>query len=222
MASDPSSSTPFSSSDDLALMHGVLERRQEALAELYDRYAPLLLAVTRRVLAAPADTAHAASTSNIAEAEEALQETFFQAWNQAERFDSGAESVSAWLVLIARDRALARRRRRRLPERGHLPDSAMAPPASTAPRMSERGVETLPGVHVESAAVSERRHRVQEALARISREHREVLEMAFFDGLSLSEIAERSRTPFATVRMRALQAMKALRQDLRPEIRELM
>lgn len=68
----------------------------------------------------------------------------------------------------------------------------------------------------------ERRQRVQEALATISNEHREVLEMAFFDGLSLAEIAERSRTPFATVRARSLQAMKALRQDLRQEIRELM
>ena len=225
MASDPSSSTPFNSSDDLALLQGVVERRQEALAELYDRYAPLLLAVTRRVLATPADAANAANAANAAEAEEALQESFFQAWNQAERFDSGASSVSAWLVLIARDRALARRRRRPLPERGPFPPSPGAPPAPNlprTPRLSERGVETLPGVHVESAAVRERRQRVQEALATISNEHREVLEMAFFDGLSLAEIAERSRTPFATVRARSLQAMKALRQDLRQEIRELM
>lgn len=213
MAFDPSSSTPFSKSDDLALVHGVLERRQEALAELYDRYAPLLLAVTRRVLSAPAEATLA---------EEALQESFFQVWNQAERFDSGTSSVSAWLVRIARDRALARRRRRALPERGAGPVSPTAPSFPPSPRRSERGVETLPGVHVESEGVRERRQRVQEALAMLSREHKEVLEMAFFDGLSLSEIAERSRTPFSTVKGRALQAMKALRQALRQEIRELM
>lgn len=213
MAFDPSSSTPFSKSDDLALVHGVLERRQEALAELYDRYAPLLLAVTRRVLSAPAEATLA---------EEALQESFFQVWNQVERFDSGTSSVSAWLVRIARDRALARRRRRALPERGPAAASPTAPSFPPSPRRSERGVETLPGVHVESESVRERRQRVQEALATLSREHKEVLEMAFFDGLSLSEIAERSRTPFATVKGRALRAMKALRQALRQEIRELM
>jgi RNA polymerase sigma-70 factor (ECF subfamily) len=219
MASDPFSSTPISRSDDLALMQSVVERRQDALAELYDRYAPLLLAVTRRVLGAP---------NEAAEAEEALQETFFQAWNQAERFDSGALSVSAWLVLIARDRALARRRRRPLPERSPVPPAPSAPNFPIAPELSrtpqrtERGVETLPGVHIESEAVRKRRQCVQEALASISTEHKELLAMAFFDGLSLAEIAERSHTPFATVRARSLQAMKALRQDLRQEIRELM
>jgi len=201
MAIDPSPSMSFSKSDDLALMHGVLHRRQEALAELYDRFAALLLAVARRVLSASAEAA---------EAEEVLQETFFQVWNQTERFDSGASSVSAWLVSMARDRALARLRRRPLEERGN--------PAKRV----ERDAETLPGVHVESRAVAERRQRVQQALTALSIEDKQVLELAFFDGLSLSEIAERTRTPFPTVRARALQAMKALRQDLRTEIRELM
>lgn len=198
MAIDPSSSMPFRTSDDLALLQRIVERRPEALAELYDRYAPLLLAVTRRMLAKPA------------EAEEALQETFFQLWNQAERFDSGRSSVSAWLVFLARDRALARLRRRPLEERGG------------AVRLGEPGVETLPGVHVESMAVKERRQRVQEAMAALSREHKEVLEMVFFDGLSLTEIAERGHSPLATVKARALHAMKQLRRDLRAEIRELM
>ncbi|MBP9146924.1 MAG: sigma-70 family RNA polymerase sigma factor [Thermoanaerobaculia bacterium] len=207
MAIDPSSSTPFSKSDDLALVQGVLDRRQEALAELYDRYAPLLLAVSRRVLAAPAEAAGAESV---------LQETFFEVWNQAERFDSGASSVSAWLVLIARDRALARLRRRPPAERGPAAHSAR-----TA-LLSERGVETLPGVHVESRAVQERRQRVQAVLATLSAEQKQALEMAFFEGLSLSEIADRTRTPFEVVKARALLAMKTLRRDLRAEIRELM
>ncbi len=198
MASDPTTSMPFRTSDDLALVQRVLDRRQEALAELYDRYAPLLLAVTRRILATPA------------EAEEALRETFLQVWNQAERYDSGRSSVSTWLVLVARERALERLRQRRLRER----------PAAAA--VSEGGVETLPGVYVESAAVKERRQRVQRALAGISAEHKEVLELAFYDGLSLTEIAERHSAPLATVKSRALHAMKQLRRNLRAEIRELM
>lgn len=200
MASDPPSSMPFRASDDLALVQRVLDRRQEALAELYDRYAPLLLAVTRRILTTPA------------EAEEALRETFLQVWNQTERHDSGRSSVSAWLVLVARERALERLRQRRLRER----------PAAAAAAVSEGGVETLPGVYVESAAVKERRQRVQRALAGISAEHKEVLELAFYDGLSLAEIAERQGAPLASVKSRALHAMKQLRRNLRAEIRELM
>ncbi|MEO8196084.1 MAG: sigma-70 family RNA polymerase sigma factor [Thermoanaerobaculia bacterium] len=189
---------PFRTSDDLALLQRIVDHRQEALAELYDRYAPLLLAVARRVLTAPA------------EAEEALQETFLQIWNQAERFDSGRASVSTWLVLVARERALDRLRRRRMAGRG---GGGVGP---------EPGVETLPGVFVESAAVKERRQRVQSALAALSAEHKEVLALAFFDGLSLTAIAEHLRVPLATVRSRALRAMKQLRRDLRAEIRELM
>ena len=204
MAIDPSSSMPLRTSDDLGLLQRIVDRRPEALAELYDRYAPLLLAVTRRMLA------------TAAEAEEALQETFFQVWNQAERFDSGRSSVSAWLVFLARDRALARLHRRPLEERGSAANRAHLA------GMSEGGVETLPGVYIEGVAVKERRQRVQEAMAALSKEHKEVLEMVFFDGLSLTEIAERSRTPLSTVRGRALHAMKHLRRDLRAEIRELM
>ena len=198
MAIDPASAMPFRASDDLALLHRVRDRRQEALAELYDRYAPLLLAVTRRILTKPAA------------AEEALQETFLQVWNQADRFDPGRTSVSTWLVLVARERALERLRRRRLQERGE----AGAP--------AEPGAETLPGVHVESTAVKERRQRVQQALAALSAEHKEILELAFFDGLTLTGIAERLHIPLATVRSRALHAMKQLRRSLRAEIRELM
>jgi RNA polymerase sigma-70 factor (ECF subfamily) len=198
MAIDPSSSMPFRSSDDLALVQRVVDRRPEALAELYDRYAPLVLAVTRRILAKPA------------EAEEALEQAFLQVWNQAERFDSGRSSVSAWLVLVARERALERLRQRRMRERA----------ASGA--TIERGVETLPGVYVEGDAVKERRVRVQQAVAGFPAELRELLEMAFFDGLTLTEIAERTRTPLATVKAQALSAMKQLRRSLRAEIRELM
>ena len=143
-------------------------------------------------------------------AEEALQETFFRVWNQADRFDSARSSVSAWLVLAARDRALERLRQRRLHGR----------PAASS--MSDRGVETLPGVHIESAAVKDRRARVQAALAGFPAEHKEVLGLILFDGLTLAGAAEQLRTPLATLKTRALRAMKQLRRDLRAEIRELM
>ncbi|KAB2968393.1 MAG: sigma-70 family RNA polymerase sigma factor, partial [Thermoanaerobaculia bacterium] len=91
--------------DDLALLRRVAVREEAALTELYDRYAPLLLAVVRRILGAAA------------EAEEVLQEAFFQAWLQADRYDPSRSSVSTWLVLIARSRALDRLRARRSHDR---------------------------------------------------------------------------------------------------------
>jgi RNA polymerase sigma-70 factor (ECF subfamily) len=196
MAIDPSSPMSFRTSDDLALVQRIIDRRQEALGELYDRYSPLVLAVTRRILESPS------------QAEEALLETFFQVWNQAERFDSGGSSVSTWLVLLARGRALERLRQRRSRVK-----SAEAPQA-------EPGLDAT--VHNELAEVAERRERVRRALGALSAEQREVLDLAFFEGLSLAEISERARTPLATVKTRALHAMKRLRRELRAEIRELM
>lgn len=198
MAIDPSPSTPFRTSDDLALVRRVVDRRQEALAELYDRYAPLLLAVARRILGNPTD------------AEEVLQETFFQAWNQAGLYDSGRSSAFTWLVLIARSRALGRLRQRPALER----TAAGAEAEPRAPATSARGDE--------NTLTRERRKRVQNALAALPVQQKEVLELAFFGGLSQAEIAERMRTPLGTVKTRALLAMKKLRRDLREEIRELM
>jgi RNA polymerase sigma-70 factor (ECF subfamily) len=86
----------------------------------------------------------------------------------------------------------------------------------------ERSAETLPGVYIEGEAVKERRIRVKKALAELSAEQREVLDLAFFDGLTLAEIAERTRTPLDSLQARALVAMKQLRRSLRAEIRELM
>ncbi|MEZ5312142.1 MAG: sigma-70 family RNA polymerase sigma factor [Thermoanaerobaculia bacterium] len=186
------------SSDDLELLRRVVDRRPEALSELYDRFSPLLLAIARRILGSTAD------------AEEILQETFLQAWNQAEHYDSGRSSVSTWLVLIARSRALDRLRQRL--SRDRVVAAVEAEPA--APDASGRSDE-----HV---LIQERRKRVRSALAGLPVEQKQVMELAFFEGLSQTEIAERTETPLGTVKTRALLAMKKLRRELRDEIRELM
>ena len=189
---------PMRSSDDLELLRRVVDRRPEALSELYDRFSPLLLAIARRILGSTAD------------AEEILQETFLQAWNQAEHYDSGRSSVSTWLVLIARSRALDRLRQRL--SRDRVVAAVEAEPA--APDASGRSDE-----HV---LIQERRKRVRSALAGLPVEQKQVMELAFFEGLSQTEIAERTETPLGTVKTRALLAMKKLRRELRDEIRELM
>lgn len=192
------SAAPLRASDDLAIVRRMAGGDADALAELYDRYAGLLLALTRRILG-PAG-----------EAEEALQEAFLQAWHQAGRYEPGRSSVSTWLLLIARTRALDRLRSRGARERTAL--AAAAEPA--APDTSSRVDDHV--LH------RERRARVQHALADLPEEQRRVLELAFYEGLSQSEIATRTGAPLGTVKTRALLAMRKLREALRNEIRELM
>lgn len=198
MAFPPRSAAPLRASDDLAIVRRMVAGEPEALAELYDRFAPLVLAVARRTLGAAGD------------AEEVLQEAFLQAWNQAERYDAGRSSVSTWLVLIARTRALDRLRSRGARERTAAAAAAEPPPPDTSSRLDEHVLHR------------ERRRRVKEVLAAIPEEQRRVLELAFYEGLSQSEISTRTGTPLGTVKTRALLGMKKLREALRNEIRELL
>ncbi len=195
--SKPRSEAALSSSDDLAIVRRVAGGDAEALSALYDRFAPLLLAVARRILG-PAG-----------EAEEVLQETFLQAWNQADRYDSARSSVSTWLILIARSRALDRFRSR--DARGR---AAVAAAAEPRPEPSARAEESV--LH------AERRQRVREVMSQLPAEQREVLELAFFEGLSQTEIAARTAAPLGTVKTRALLGMKKIRQALRAEIKGLL
>src|SRR5690606_17958005 len=143
---------------------------EPAMAELYDRYSALMLAVVRRILGPAGDT------------EEVLQESFLQAWIQADRFDPGRSSVPTWLAPIARSRALDRLRSRRSRERTVENAGAETPPDESA-------------VADSNVLHAERRQRVREALVELPPEQRQVLELAFYEGLSQSEIATRTGAP---------------------------
>ena len=192
--------SPGPTTTDAALMRQVLDGRPEALSELYDRYAPTLLALARRILsgAAPAD------------AEEVLQEVFLHVWNHASRYDASRSSVSTWLVLITRSRSIDRLRSRKVVDRVHEAAHQENPAGHASPE------------GVESVFFRERRQRVKNELDRLPPEQRQVLEMAFYQGLSQTEISDRSGVPLGTVKTRTLLAMKKLRSALRSEIRELL
>jgi RNA polymerase sigma-70 factor, ECF subfamily len=183
---------------DAMLLRQVLERRPEALADLYDRHAPTLLALARRILMGASD------------AEEVLQEVFLHVWNHAAKYDPGRSSVSTWLVLITRSRAIDRLRNRKVVERVH-----------EAAHQEDRGGHASPE-GVESVFFRERRQRVKSELDKLPPEQKQVLEMAFYEGLSQSEIADRAGLPLGTVKTRTLLAMKKLRGALRSDIRELL
>lgn len=194
----PPSPDPLESLNDAALLRQVAERRSEALGSLYNRYASTLLALAARIL------------GGTPEAEEVLQEVFLHVWNHAGRYDPLRSSVSTWLILIARSRAIDRLRTRKVVERTHE-NAALREPAGHA---SPEGVE--------SVFIQERRERVRGEMEKLPPEQRQVLELAFYEGLSQSEIAERAGLPLGTVKTRTLLAMKKLRGALRDEIRQLL
>lgn len=179
-------------------MRGVVERDAGALARLYDRYAGMLMGLAQRVLGDAAD------------AEEILQEVFLQVWNQADRYDPARSSVSTWLVLITRSRAIDRLRSRRVAERT----------ADAADR--EKGRDHTSPRGVGNVFRQERHLRLQQELARLPEEQRQVLEMAYYEGMTQSEIASRTSIPLGTVKTRTLLAVRKLREALQDELEELL
>ncbi|MCP3956350.1 MAG: sigma-70 family RNA polymerase sigma factor [bacterium] len=184
--------------DDSDLLRRIADHDQSALAELYDRYSGLLLALSRRVVGDSSD------------AEEILQEVFLQVWNQAGRYDGSRSSVSTWLVLITRSRSIDRLRSRQVKDR-----------TLTALKQEKRDEHTSP-VGVGSVLLDQRRQRLRRVMQALPTEQRQVLELAFFRGMTQSEIAGSTGIPLGTVKTRTLLAMKKLRRSLQPEIRELL
>jgi len=184
--------------DDRTLVSEMADGRQEAMAELYDRFAPMLLGLARKVLKSQED------------AEEVLQEALVHAWNRAAQYDASRSSVSTWLVMITRSRAIDRLRSRKVSDR----TVAEVQRESTPTHASAEGASRV--LH------DERRQRVRQELVQIPDEQRQILELAFFGGLTQREIAEQTGIPLGTVKTRTLLAMKKLRIALRDEIRELL
>jgi RNA polymerase sigma-70 factor (ECF subfamily) len=200
---DPTSSQPRSLAalSDAAVLRLVAERSPDALAELYDRFSSTLLALARRILGASAD------------AEDVLQEVFVQVWNRGERYDPARSSVSTWLVLIARSRAIDRLRGRKVIERTQEA-TAQAEQVFGGPHTSPEAIHNV--------LTKQRHERVRRELDALPPEQRQVLEMAYYEGLTQSEIAAKADLPLGTVKTRTLLAMKKLRSALRSEIRQLL
>jgi RNA polymerase sigma-70 factor (ECF subfamily) len=169
---------------DALLLARVVSRDQGALEELYDRHSRLLFGLLVRMLA------------NHEDAEEVLQEVFVQAWTRGETYNAQAGSPVGWLVGIARHRAIDRLRsnggRRNNGDAG--PTAApVAPP------------ELL-------ASVTERQVQVRRALDALPGEQRELIERAYFQGTTQSELATEFNLPLGTVKTRIRAGLQALRR----------
>lgn len=176
--------------EDLLLVGRTAAGDRDAFGRLYDRHAALALGVLTRML------------GDRATAEEILQETFLQVWQQARRFDAALGRPRSWILMMARSRALDRLRStgaRQRREDAVYHDN----PGRTAEPVGTSAIES-----------DERSRVVREALAALPAEQRQALELAFFAGLTHSQIAERLRTPLGTVKSRILLGMGKLRQSM--------
>lgn len=165
----------------------------EALGRLYDASAPMLYALALRIV------------GNAADAEEVLLDAFEQVWRTANSFDPARGRVWRWLVLLTRSRALDRLRsmaHKRLHEH----------PASDK-QIEMSSSEPLPE---ETLLLSQQQKLVRQALATLPPEQRKVLELAYFSGMTHTEIATALGIPLGTIKTRVRMAMDRLRVALCP------
>jgi len=197
----PDPSTATIAEADRRLVELMADGDERALATLYDRFAGVLYGMAFRIVGEGAD------------AEEVVLACFSQAWREAVRFRSERGSVIAWLTMICRSRALdlvrARARRAKLTDSAVVADPA-APPAMGRSDDSPDDI----------MAHDERSRQVQTALASLPAPQQEAIRLAYYDGLSHSEIAERLGQPLGTVKTRVRLAMQKLRETLRPHFFE--
>ncbi|CAN5766887.1 sigma-70 family RNA polymerase sigma factor [soil metagenome] len=170
--------------EDEVLVQRVASGDERALSRLYDRYAGLIYGTGMRYL------------GDRGTAEDLVQDVFTSVWKNAEGFDPGRASFATWVYRITRNRATDLIRRR----------NARVRTVATEPLLE-------PGEADPSGALS-RSFDVAAALSRLSPVHREVLVLAYFNGLSQREISDRTQTPLGTVKSRTTAALRALRETM--------
>jgi RNA polymerase sigma-70 factor, ECF subfamily len=171
---------------DAALIDRMIQRDETALEALYDRYAVMLTSVLTRIL-------HDSQA-----AEEILQDIFYQLWRTASQFDPSRGSLPGWLLVIARNRAISRLRHRNPAAGDELVESALPTPFNLESAISQ---QQLLG-------------RIRGALEDLPKEQRAALELAYFEGLTHSEIAQRTGDPLGTVKTRLRSAVETLKRAL--------
>lgn len=170
--------------DDAALVARLCQGEREALGTLYDRHAPILLAVALRMLGAAR------------EAQDVVHDVFLEAWEHAREYDSTRGSVRTWLLVRLRSRTLDRMGRAEAARSHPLDESGEALAALAA-----AGPQTLEAVDALA---------VRQALSRMPDDVRDVLAFTYFDGLTAREIAERTGIPPGTVKSRLARGLSHL------------
>ena len=163
---------------------------RDAVAELYDRHAARVLGLAYRIV------------RNVSDAEDVVQDVFAQAWRTASNYEAARGTVAGWLLMMARTRAIDRLRARQTRrDAGAEPDPERVP-SSAVP---------VP----DQIIANQQAARVRGAMVALPAEQQTVLELAYFEGLSQSEIAARLQIPLGTVKTRTRSALALLRRSVR-------
>lgn len=170
--------------DDLALIQEIQSGNQEAMAAFFDRYSGMVYSVALRVL------------NDTSEAEDVMQEVLIQVWRNPGAFVSGRGSLGGWLVVVARNRAVDKLRRRKPSD----PIEHFALPSATnLAQESERAFLI---------------EKIRAIMTKLPEEQRFALELSFFEGLSHSQIAEKTGEPLGTIKTRIRLGLIAIRKEV--------
>jgi RNA polymerase sigma-70 factor (ECF subfamily) len=179
--------------DDRALAERLRAREPEAMADLYDRYGRLVYALICRIV------------KDRAVAEDLLQETFLRIWNRAQGFDHERGALGPWVMTAARNRAIDYIR-------------------SIEGRMSQNALELEQNEHpslftdLEADLLnSDRARRLRTAFEKLTPNQKIVIELAYYEGLSQSEMAARTKQPLGTIKTWTRTALRVLREELGAE-----
>jgi RNA polymerase sigma-70 factor (ECF subfamily) len=177
---------PPSTEDDASLLALVRSGDEHAMASLFDRYSRVVYSVALRVLRDPAS------------AEDVLQEIFMQIWRNPDSFTAARGSLGGWLAVVSRNRSIDTLRRKRPTD--SVDDIVLASPYNLADEAERNSLM----------------ERARGVIVQLPSEQRKTLEMAFFDGLTHSEIAEMTGDPLGTVKTRIRSALLTLRKAFQP------
>jgi len=175
-----------STEDDASLLALVQSGDEQAMAALFDRYSRVVYSIALRVLRDPAS------------AEDVLQEVFMQIWRNPDSFTAARGSLGGWLSIVARNRSIDAIRRKR--PSVSIDDIALASPCNFSDETERNSLM----------------ERARATILLLPIEQRKTLEMAFFDGLTHSEIAEMTGDPLGTVKTRIRSALLTLRKAFQP------
>lgn len=173
---------------DAALMEKVMAGDESAIGQLYDHYSPMLFGMLMRIL------------QDSQAAEEVLQDLFLQLWRKPEQFDPARGTLAAWLTVIGRNRAISKLRGRPVREVLEHSDGIYANTLA-----STQNIES-------EAARKQMLDSLKQAMERLPAEQRQVIELAYFEGMTQSEIAARTGSPLGTVKTRVRTGMLSLKQ----------
>lgn len=172
------------SPNDSTLLARVDEGDEQAIAEVFRRYGTAVYSVALRVL------------HDTGQAEDVMQEIFLQLWRKPKAFEQGRGSLGAWLVVVARNRSIDTLRKRKPTD--SVDDVVLASPGNLASEAERNSMM----------------EKVRDVLGTLPMEQRKSLELAYFEGMSHSEIAAATGDPLGTVKTRIRLALISLRKAL--------